>query len=57
MDARLFRLFETRQRIDRALRDEKRRFRPDPLRLVELRSLRIRASRLMRRLMRKHAFA
>ena len=57
MNARLFRLFETRQRIDRALRDEQRRRRPDPLRIVELRSLRLRAGRLMRRLMRRHAFA
>lgn len=53
MHPRLFRLLETHSRIDRALRDEQRRRRPDPLRTTQLKKLKLRVKDLIHRLTRK----
>lgn len=42
MNARLYRLLESHQRIDRALRDEQKRRRPDPARTGQLKKLKLR---------------
>jgi uncharacterized protein YdcH (DUF465 family) len=47
MNARIFRLLETHQRIDRALRDELKRRRPDPVRAVQLKKLKLRVKDLI----------
>ena len=52
MSARLFRLTESHQKIDAALRDEQRRRAPDWFRLVQLKKLKLRAKDLMHRLAR-----
>lgn len=57
MHPRLFRLIETHQRIDRALRDEQRSVRPDPLRLTQLNKLKLRVKDLTRQFMLKAAMA
>lgn len=57
MHARLYRLIEVHQRIDRALRDEQRRGRPDPLRLTRLTELKLRVKQLTRRFLRRSALA
>jgi hypothetical protein len=57
MNARLFRLMEARQRIDRALQGELKCRRPDPLRTSQLKTLRIRVKELMHRLTRRTALA
>ena len=55
MHPRLYRLIEAHQRIDRALRDEQGRGRPDPLRLTQLKKLKLRVKDLMQQFMRKSA--
>jgi uncharacterized protein YdcH (DUF465 family) len=50
MNARLFRLLETHQRIDRALHDELKRRRPDPMRATQLKKLKLRVKDLIHRL-------
>lgn len=57
MNARLFRLLETHQRIDGALRDELKRRRPDPLRASQLKKLKLRVKDLIFRLNRRTAQA
>ena len=57
MNARLFRLLETHQRIDRALRDELKRRRPDPMRTTQLKKLKLRVKDLIFRLNRRTAQA
>ncbi|WP_300973480.1 YdcH family protein [Sphingomonas sp. LHG3406-1] len=57
MNARLFRLMETHQRIDRALGDEMQRRRPDPLRTRQLKKLKLRVKDLMSRLQAHQATA
>lgn len=57
MNARLFRLMETHQRIDRALQGELKRRRPDPLRTSQLKKLKLRVKDLMFRLSRRTAQA
>lgn len=46
---RLYRLIETHQRIDNALRQEQRRRWPDPLRLTQLKRLKLRVKDLIHR--------
>lgn len=55
MNARLFRLMETHQRIDRALQGELKRRRPDPQRTSQLKKLKLRVKDLMFRLQRRTA--
>ncbi|WP_294171679.1 DUF465 domain-containing protein [uncultured Sphingomonas sp.] len=57
MHPRLYRLIEVHQRIDRALRDEQRRGRPDPLRVTQLNKLKLRVKDLTGRFLRKGALA
>ena len=57
MHPRLYRLIEAHQRIDRALRDEQRRRRPDPFRLTQLKTLKLRVKDLMHRFARRSAHA
>jgi uncharacterized protein YdcH (DUF465 family) len=57
MNARLFRLLETHQRIDRALRDELKRRRPEPMRTEQLKLLKLRVKDLISRLTRRAAQA
>jgi uncharacterized protein YdcH (DUF465 family) len=57
MHPRLYRLIEAHQRIDRALRDEQRRRRPDPVRMTQLKKLKLRVKDLMHRFLRKSAIA
>lgn len=57
MNARLFRLLETHQRIDRALQDELKRSRPDAMRTSHLKKLKLRVKDLMFRLSRRTAQA
>lgn len=57
MNARLYRLLETHQRIDRALGDELQRRRPDPVRTSQLKKLKLRVKDLMHRLARQTARA
>jgi hypothetical protein len=57
MTARLYRLMETHQRIDRALRDELKRRRPDPVRTGPLKMLKLRVKVIMLRLTRRTAQA
>ena len=52
MHPRLYRLIETLQRIDRALRLEQTQARPDTIALVRLHRLKLRAKALIGRLMR-----
>jgi hypothetical protein len=49
MHTRLYRLFESLQSIDRALQTEQHRPRPDPLRLTQLKKLKLRVKDLMQR--------
>ena len=49
MHPRLYRLIETHQRIDNALRQEQRRRWPDPLRLSQLKKLKLRVKDLIQR--------
>ncbi len=49
MQPRLYRLLETHSRIDRALRDEQQRQRPDPQRTPQLKKLKLRVKDLMHR--------
>ena len=51
MHPRLFRLIETHQRIDKSLRREMKRPRPDGFRLMRLKRLRLRAKDLIHRFM------
>ncbi|MFC7535948.1 hypothetical protein ACFQPG_01040 [Sphingomonas sp. GCM10030256] len=57
MHPRLYRLTEAHQRIDRALRDERGRSLPDPLRLTRLQELRLRVKQLIGRFARRTAWA
>ena len=57
MHPRLYRLIEKHQRIDRALRDEQSRPRPDSLRLIQLKRLKLRAKELIHRFTRRPALA
>ena len=57
MHPRLYRLTETHQRIDRALQDERRRPLPDPLRMTQLKKLKLRVKDVMQRFLRKTAHA
>ena len=57
MNARLFRLLETHQRIDRALRDELKRRRPEPMRTEQFKLLKLRVKDLISRLTRRAAQA
>ena len=50
MNDRIFRLLETHQRIDRALRTELKRRRPDPVRTGQLKKLKLRVKDLIFRL-------
>lgn len=52
MTARMFRLLETHQRIDRALHEELKRCRPDPQRTGHLKKLKLRVKDLIFRLSR-----
>lgn len=49
MHPRLYRLIETHQRIDTALRQEQRRPWPDPFRLNQLKKLKLRVKDLIQR--------
>ena len=53
MHPRLFRLIETHQRIDGALRSEQGRPMPDTARLMRLKKLKLRAKDLIHRFTRK----
>ena len=53
MHPRLYQLSETLQRIDRALRLEQTRARPDAAALIRLHRLKLRAKTLIGRLMRR----
>ncbi|QNN67391.1 hypothetical protein H9L13_12505 [Sphingomonas lutea] len=57
MNPRLYRLTETLQRIDRALRREERQARPDAATLIGLRRLKSRAKALIGRALRRPATA
>lgn len=57
MNPRLYRLLESHQRIDRALREEMKRRRPDPTRAGHLKKLKLRVKDLIFRLNRKTAQA
>lgn len=57
MHPRFYRLLETHQRIDRALRDEQTRPLPDPMRLTQLKKLKLRVKDLAHRLLRRTAHA
>jgi uncharacterized protein YdcH (DUF465 family) len=57
MNPRLYRLMETLSRIDGALRDEQRRAAPDPMRLGQLKKLKVRVKDLMHRFARRQAVA
>jgi hypothetical protein len=57
MHPRLYRLTEVHQRIDRALRDEQRRRRPDPLRVTQFKKLKLRVKDLMQHLLRSGKLA
>lgn len=50
MHSRLYRLIEIHQTIDQRLRRELARVRPDALRLLQLKNLRLRAKTLIARL-------
>lgn len=49
MHPRLYRLIETHQRIDTALRQEQGRRWPDPLRMSQLKKLKLRVKDLIQR--------
>ena len=53
MHPRLYRLIETHERIDRALRSEQKRPLPDAFRLIRLKKLKLRAKDLIHRLTRR----
>lgn len=55
MHPRIYRLLETHNRIDVALRDEQRRRWPDPMRIGQLKKLKLRVKDLIHRLLRKSA--
>lgn len=55
MHPRLYRLIEAHQRIDRALRSEQQRPKPDWLQLMRLKRLKLRAKDLIHRFSRKEA--
>ena len=57
MHPRLYRLIEAHQRIDRELRDELQRPRPDGLRALMLKKLKLRAKEAIHRFMRRPASA
>ena len=53
MHPRLYRLIETHQRIDRALRSEQKRPLPNALQLMRLKKLKLKAKDLIHRLLRR----
>ena len=55
MHPRLYRLLETHSWIDQALREEQRRRRPDLLRMIRLKELKLRVKDLMHRLTARRA--
>lgn len=55
MTARMYRLLETHQRIDQALREEQRRRRPDPTRTSQLKKLKLRVKDILYRMTRTGA--
>jgi hypothetical protein len=57
MNARIYRLLETHQRIDRALRAELKRRRPDPVRTGQLKKLKLRVKDLIFRVSSRTAAA
>jgi hypothetical protein len=57
MTDRVFRLLETHQRIDRALRAELKRRRPDPVRTGHLKKLKLRVKDLIFRMHNRTATA
>ena len=57
MHPRLYRLIETHQRIDDALRSEQRRRWPDAFEVMRLKRLKLRAKDLIHRFARKTAIA
>jgi hypothetical protein len=57
MHPRLYRLIEAHHRIDRKLRHELKRPRPDSLRLMQLKKLKLRVKDLIHRFSRKLASA
>ena len=57
MNPRLYRLIETHQRIDDALRREQRRRWPDAFQILRLKKLRLRAKDLIHRFTRRTAAA
>ncbi|WP_205479212.1 DUF465 domain-containing protein [Sphingomonas arenae] len=57
MHSRLYRLIETHQRIDRALRDEQRRRGADPMRLTQLKKMKLRVKDLIHRFTMRRAHA
>jgi len=57
MHPRLYRLIETHQRIDRDLRLEQKRTRPDPFQLMRLKKLKLRVKDLIQRFTLRPAMA
>ena len=57
MHPRLYRLIEAHQRIDGRLRHELRRPLPDPFRLMQLKTLKLRVKDAIQRFSRKQAHA
>ena len=57
MHPRLYRLVETHQRIDSALRQEQHRRWPDPIRLNQLKKLKLRVKDLIQRFTSERAHA
>jgi uncharacterized protein YdcH (DUF465 family) len=53
MHPRLYRLLEKHQRVDERLRNEQRRSRPDWLRIMQLKRLKLRIKDLIYRMTRK----
>ena len=53
MHPRLYRLIETHHKIDRKLRSEQRRPRPDWLKVIQLKRLKLRAKELIHRFTRQ----
>lgn len=57
MQSRLYRLIETHQRVDTALRDEQGRRWPDPVRLSQLKKLKLRVKDIIHRYNARRAHA
>jgi len=55
--SRLYRLIETHQRVDRALREEQRRRGADPMRLTQLKKTKLRVKDLIHRFTMRRAHA